>query len=64
MKPHSRNLRAAMIRKYGSQGNFAQEMGLDEGFLSRVINGRRVISAMTQIEWAEKLDQPLEELFV
>lgn len=60
---NSRRLKAAIIVKYGSQENFAEKMKLDPAYVSRVVNGRKILSGSDKLLWSRKLSRPLGELF-
>jgi plasmid maintenance system antidote protein VapI len=57
------NLKRKIIAQFRSQSNFAQTVGVDDSKLSRIINGRRVLSDQEKIRWARLLDADAEELF-
>jgi transcriptional regulator with XRE-family HTH domain len=56
-------LKVAILEKYGRQYRFADEVGVDEVTLSRIVNGRRELNADERERWAEVLDRPVEVLF-
>jgi transcriptional regulator with XRE-family HTH domain len=57
------NLKIRIIEVFGSQANFAQQMGLQESLVSRVVRGRRVLSKEDQANWAKTLRLRVENLF-
>lgn len=48
-------LKAAIVRRFGSQANFAAALEVDEPVVSRVIRGRRQLSQDEQQRWADAL---------
>jgi transcriptional regulator with XRE-family HTH domain len=56
-------LKVAIIRKFGTQADFAMAIGDDETMVSRVIRGRRVLAPKKQEAWAEILDVPIYQIF-
>ena len=40
----NRELKAEIVRQFGSQANLAASIGIDESRLSRIVNGRRAPS--------------------
>ena len=56
-------LKAQIVRKYGSQANFAQAVKADETVISRVIRGRRPLKPEDREKWARALGRRPEELF-
>ena len=55
------DLLKAINRKYGSQVEFSIAVGLSQGFVSYVINGRRVLPPVHHQVWADALEMSLEE---
>lgn len=56
-------LKAKIIRAYGSQLAFAKKIGLGELFVSQVINSRRKLTPEEQKAWAKALKCKPEGLF-
>ena len=56
-------LKAKIILMFGCQANFAQELDIDEGLVSRVIRGRKKLAPEQQIEWSNRLHCKPEEIF-
>jgi plasmid maintenance system antidote protein VapI len=56
-------LKAEIVRRYGSQANFAQAMKTHEPIISQVIHGRRNLEPEEQERWAQALGERPEELF-
>lgn len=56
----NKKLKAKIIEHYGSQFLFAVMMGLHETAVSRIIRGRRTLSAEDRKRWADALnvDEP------
>jgi len=48
-------LRLQIIKGFGTQADFAVAAGCDDTMVSKVINGRRLLSPEQQKEWAELL---------
>ena len=48
-------LKAAIIRQYGSQARFACRLKIDEGRLSRIVQGRKDLSEKEKLRWAKLL---------
>jgi len=58
----NRKLKAKIIEVFGTQGDFARELGIDESVISRVIRGRRLIRPEEAKKWAEVLGLNQDEL--
>lgn len=56
MKRDMRNLKGRIIQKYGSQGNFAKELGRTEQTVTAKLNGRSQFSQDDIVEWCNALD--------
>ena len=56
-------LKAQIVRKYGSQADFAKALRVDEPLVSRVIRGRKELAEKDAKRWAEKLGCDVGELF-
>jgi DNA-binding transcriptional regulator YdaS (Cro superfamily) len=59
----NKNLKAAIIMKYGCQADFALAVGVDEPNVSRVVRGRRQLSPEQQKQWAKALDCKPMDIF-
>ena len=51
----NKRLKAKIIEFFGTQADFAQALGIDESFVSRVIRGRRELDTANQNHWAKLL---------
>jgi DNA-binding transcriptional regulator YdaS (Cro superfamily) len=51
----NRELKAAIIRRYGTQYHFAAALGIQESIVSCVVRGNRDLSAEDQRKWAKLL---------
>ncbi len=56
-------LKAKIIETFGSQANFAQELGVFEPVISRVIRGRVQLPDNQKIRWAALLDCKPTDIF-
>jgi hypothetical protein len=63
MRKINRRLKARIIRVFGTQGDYAQEIGEDETLVSKVICGWRTLSLEKQKEWAKPLGRNPQDLF-
>ncbi len=54
-------LRGRIIEKYGSQGEFADKIGLSETSVSKKMTGKTGFDQSDIIKWCEALDIPLAE---
>lgn len=59
----NRKLKVAIIEKFGSQADFSMVIEDDESVISRVIRGRRRLSADKQKIWADALGCKRDDLF-
>lgn len=60
--PFSYNkLRGRIIEKYGTQSNFAENLGISVNALSRKMNCKTGLSQKDIEEWSEKLNIPISE---
>lgn len=59
----NRKLKGKIVEVYGSQSNFAMKIGEDETYISRVINGRRVLDERQQRRWAKALKVNSQDFF-
>lgn len=51
----NRRLKAKIIERFGTQADFAQAANVDDTIVSRVIRGRRQLSAREQARWSKLL---------
>lgn len=60
----NRELKAAIIRRYGAQYRFAAALGIQEAIVSGVVTGKKALSQEDQRKWAKLLgvDEP-DKLF-
>jgi DNA-binding transcriptional regulator YdaS (Cro superfamily) len=56
-------LKAAIIKVFGSQLNFALELGVSELSVSQVVNSRKKLQPEEQKTWAKALKCKPAELF-
>lgn len=59
----NKNLKAEIIRQFGSQADFALKAGIEEALVSRVIHGRRQLDEAEQNRWAKLLKVRRERVF-
>ena len=57
------DLKAAIVRNFGSQANFAQEIDVDESMVSRVIRGRKKLTRDEKAKWCERLSCETAQVF-
>jgi len=57
------HLSNAIKRKFGTQEDFANAIGVDPTYVSLIVNGRRKLTGEKKERWAEKLGETVEELF-
>ena len=58
----SKKLKLKIIEKFDTQADFAQTLGIQEAFVSRVLNGRVTLKSEQKAVWAKALDCDIEEL--
>ena len=56
-------LKIRIIERYQTQADFAQEIGIDDSLVSKVVRGRRSLSEEDQIKWANALGHKVEDIF-
>jgi transcriptional regulator with XRE-family HTH domain len=56
-------LKSLIVLKYGTQGDFAENVKVMESTVSRVVRGRRSLSVAEQHRWAERLGCAVEDIF-
>ena len=49
-------VKIAILKKYPTQGDFAQEIPVHESFVSQVLRGRRQLSPAQADRWVELLN--------
>ena len=59
----NRKLKAKIIENFGSQADFSQVIECCETVISRVVRGRRSLSADVQQKWAKALKCKCEDIF-
>ena len=56
-------LKLKIIERFGSQAEFSMAVNQDESVISRVIRGRRELSAGIKQKWADALGCKPEDIF-
>lgn len=56
-------LKVKIVEVFGSQADFAQELGVDESLVSRIVRGRRQLPISKQVEWAKALGCSTQDIF-
>jgi transcriptional regulator with XRE-family HTH domain len=59
----NKDLKAAIFKEFGTQGDFAQAINVDETLVSKIVRGRRKLDQEKQLVWAEALNSTPKELF-
>ena len=59
----NKKLKVRIIEVFGTQADFAQTLGMDESYVSRVIRGRRELDSANQNRWAKLLKCKSEKIF-
>jgi len=59
----NRKLKGRIVEVFGSQSDFAMNIGENESAVSRVIRGRRELNRESQVIWATALECKPEEIF-
>lgn len=59
----NKTLKLKIIEIFDTQADFAQALGMDESYVSRVIRGRRELDLPSQNRWAELLKCKSENIF-
>ena len=57
------NLKKKIVERYGSQINFAYELGLNPSTLSQIVLGRRPVDPSDQKKWAKMLGGTPQKIF-
>jgi transcriptional regulator with XRE-family HTH domain len=50
-----RRLKGRIVEMFGTQSDFADKLGINESIVSRVVRGRKRLTAEEVEEWAEAL---------
>lgn len=58
----NRTLRLRILQLYDTQADFAQDLGVTDGVVSRILNGRRQLSDEQAQQWADLLQMPVVAL--
>jgi plasmid maintenance system antidote protein VapI len=56
-------LKAKIFEKYGTQGDFAQAVKVDETLVSKIVRGRRNLDPEKQSIWAKALGCHPRDIF-
>ena len=64
MQKRNNRLKARIFEVFGTQVDYALEIGEDETFVSKVICGRRILSHEKQKKWAAALGRKPRDLFM
>lgn len=59
----NKKLKGKIIEVYGTQADFAQQRKIPEHIISRVINGRHVLSTKEKKQWGKYLKCKMEDFF-
>ena len=59
----NKKLKLKIIEQFGSQAEFSTAVDEDESTISRIINGRRTLSAERQETWACVLKCKVNDIF-
>jgi hypothetical protein len=59
----NKNLKAEIVRTYGSQATFALKAKINESTVSKVVHGRKQLAAHTKKKWARLLKTEEESIF-
>lgn len=59
----NKNLRVKIVLVDGTQCRFAHRIGVDEGFVSKVVNGYKNLSSEKKREWAKALNCKVRDIF-
>lgn len=55
-------LKSAIVGKYGTQGKFADALGVNESMVSQIVTERRGLARAKQRRWAKLLGTTVEAL--
>ena len=58
-----KKLKAKIFEKFGTQGDFAQAVNVDETIVSKIIRGRRKLDFKKQSIWAAALRCKPKDIF-
>jgi len=59
----NRALRLKIYECCNFQADFAMKLRVDEGFVSRVIHGRKVLKESEKTEWSRALNCSVDDIF-
>jgi len=59
----NKKLKAQIFLRYGTQEDFAQEIGVSGSLVSCVVNGRKQLNETKKEAWATALGMDKKELF-
>lgn len=59
----NKKLKAKIFEKFGTQGDFAQAVSVDETFVSKIIRGRRKLDPDKRFIWAKALGCKPKDIF-
>lgn len=62
MKFENINLKTLIVRQYGSQGKFAQALGVSEVTVNNKLNGKSQLKLDEIDQWAQLLQVPVEDI--
>lgn len=62
MKFDNMNLKAEIVRKFGSQGRFADVLGVSKVTVNKKLNGKSQLKLDDIEQWAELLEIPVEDI--
>lgn len=63
MKTYNKDLKLAIVGKYGTQADFAAKISEQESVVSKVVRGRFTLPSEKQKLWAKALGCPVKALF-
>ena len=62
MARQNQNLKGLIVTRYGTQSDFAREIGWPDDRVSRVVCGRKRLSDDERAMWSAALGCPVEQL--
>lgn len=62
MKFDNMNLKAEIVRKFGSQDRFADVLGVSKVTVNKKLNGKSQLKLDDIEQWAELLEIPVEDI--
>jgi plasmid maintenance system antidote protein VapI len=63
MRKINKKLKARIFEVFGTQGDYAQQIGEDETLVSKIICGRRTLSSEKKKKWAKALGRKPQDIF-